>query len=451
MKAAKTVYFLGIGGIGMSALARFYKKQGAAVFGYDRTATPLTVQLEKEGMAIHYSEEVSAIPDNPDLVIYTPAIPKENKEYLWFVANHFEIKKRAEVLGELSKDFFTVAVAGTHGKTSISAMSAHMLKAAGKNLTALIGGILKNYDSNFILSETTDILLVEADEYDRSFLQLFPDISVISSMDADHLDIYGNKEELRNNFVLFANRLNKEGVLVYHESLDDLTRVASKTISYSAVGNAECVAKNVRVEKGSFLFDLYFGTEVIANISLAVPGMHYIENALAAAAIGFEVGLTAAQIKTGLESFKGVQRRFDYRIKTDDLVFIDDYAHHPKELEVTIEAAKMLYPDKKITGVFQPHLFSRTNDFADGFAAALDKLDEAILLDIYPAREKPMPGVTSQVILDKMKNAHQWFMKKEELLEHLSQNKPEVLITLGAGDIGLMLNDIEKVLKNKNR
>ncbi len=450
MKEVKTVYFLGIGGIGMSALARFFKKQGAAVFGYDRTATPLTAALEREGMFIHYQEDIAAIPSKPDLVIYTPAIPKDNKEYLYFVSNGVELKKRAEVLGLLSKEYFTVAVAGTHGKTSISSMAAHMLKSAGRNLTALIGGILKNYQSNFILSETTDILLVEADEYDRSFLQLSPDISVISSIDADHLDIYGSKEELRDNFHLFVDRLSKQGVLIYHNSLAELKSSAEKTIGYSARSKAMCEAENVRVEKGNFVFDLRYGENVMNAISLAVPGLHYVENALAAAAIGFEIGLAPAEIKSGLESFNGVLRRFDYHIKSDDMIFIDDYAHHPKELEVTIEAVNTLYPDKKITGVFQPHLFSRTNDFADGFATALDNLDEVILLDIYPAREKPMAGVTSEMILNRMKNSNKKLMKKDELLQYFRQSKPEVLITLGAGDIGLMLDDIEQVLKNNN-
>ncbi len=446
----KTVYFLGIGGIGMSALARFFKKQGAEVHGYDRTATPLTAELEQEGMVIHYNEDVSAIPANPDLVVFTPAIPKENKEYQYFINNNIPLKKRAEVLGELSKDFFTIAVAGTHGKTSISSMAAHMLKAAGKNITALIGGILKNYGSNFILSEQTDMLLVEADEYDRSFLQLYPGISVISSMDADHLDIYGNRDELKNNFILFANRLNQNGTLIHHKTLHELEKLSVKTISYSARENAQFAASNIRIENGYFVFDLHYTAGIITNITLPVPGLHYIENALAAAAIGFETGLTPQQIKFGLESFKGVLRRFDYRIKTDKLVFIDDYAHHPQELKVTIEAAKTLYPHKKITGVFQPHLYSRTNDFAVDFATALDELDEVILLDIYPAREKPMPGVTSVIIFNKMKNRNKTLIKKEMLLEHLAQNRPEVLITLGAGDIGLMLNDIEKVLNSNS-
>lgn len=447
MKEVKRVYFLGIGGIGMSALARFFKKQGADVYGYDRTRTPLTITLESEGMHIHYDEDVAQIPDNLSRIIYTPAIPKENKEYIYFTENGFELKKRAEVLGELSKEFFTIAIAGTHGKTSISSLAAHMLKAAGRNLTALIGGILKNYGSNFILSETTDILLVEADEYDRSFLQLQPDISVISSMDADHLDIYGDGNELKNTFFQFAEKLDKQGVLIYHNSLPELKQVVKKSVSYSARTVAACMAEKVHVENGNFVFDLVYDSVRIENIELAVPGLHYVENALAAAAIGFEVGLNPAEIKSGLESFEGVQRRFDYHIKTDELVFIDDYAHHPQELKVTIEAAKTLYPNKIITGVFQPHLFSRTQDFADEFAKALDGLDEIILLDIYPAREKPIAGVTSEIIFSKMKNQHKKLLKKNELINYLSGNKPEILITLGAGDIGLMLNDIETILK----
>jgi len=447
MKEVKRVYFLGIGGIGMSALARFFKKQGADVYGYDRTRTPLTITLESEGMHIHYDEDVAQIPDNLSRIIYTPAIPKENKEYIYFTENGFELKKRAEVLGELSKEFFTIAIAGTHGKTSISSLAAHMLKAAGRNLTALIGGILKNYGSNFILSETTDILLVEADEYDRSFLQLQPDISVISSMDADHLDIYGDGNELKNTFIQFAEKLDKQGVLIYHNSLPELKQVVKQSVSYSARTVAACMAEKVHVENGNFVFDLVYDSVRIENIELAVPGLHYVENALAAAAIGFEVGLNPAEIKSGLESFEGVQRRFDYHIKTDELVFIDDYAHHPQELKVTIEAAKTLYPNKIITGVFQPHLFSRTQDFADEFAKALDGLDEIILLDIYPAREKPIAGVTSEIIFSKMKNQHKKLLKKNELINYLSGNKPEILITLGAGDIGLMLNDIETILK----
>jgi UDP-N-acetylmuramate--alanine ligase len=447
MKEVKRVYFLGIGGIGMSALARFFKKQGADVYGYDRTRTPLTITLESEGMHIHYDEDVAQIPDNLNRIIYTPAIPKENKEYIYFTENGFELKKRAEVLGELSKEFFTIAIAGTHGKTSISSLAAHMLKAAGRNLTALIGGILKNYGSNYILSETTDILLVEADEYDRSFLQLQPDISVISSMDADHLDIYGDGNELKNTFIQFAEKLDKQGVLIYHNSLPELKQVVKKSVSYSARTVAACMAEKVHVENGNFVFDLVYDSVRIENIELAVPGLHYVENALAAAAIGFEVGLSPAKIKSGLESFEGVQRRFDYHIKTDELVFIDDYAHHPQELKVTIEAAKTLYPNKIITGVFQPHLFSRTQDFADEFAKALDGLDEIILLDIYPAREKPIAGVTSEIIFSKMKNQHKKLLKKNELINYLSGNKPEILITLGAGDIGLMLNDIETILK----
>ena len=447
MKEVNKVYFLGIGGIGMSALARFFKKQGAEVHGYDRTRTPLTIKLENEGMLIHYDEDISLIPNNLDLVIYTPAIPKENKEYIYFIEKGFELKKRAEVLGELSKEFFTIAVAGTHGKTSISSLAAHMLKASGRNLTALIGGILKNYGSNFILSESTDILLVEADEYDRSFLQLHPDISVISSMDADHLDIYGDGNELKNTFFQFAKKLDKDGVLIYHNSLPELKQTVKKSIDYSARTNATCMAHKVHVENGNFVFDLTYGSVRIENIKLAVPGLHYVENALAAAVIGFEVGLSPSEIKSGLESFKGVQRRFDYRIKTERLVFIDDYAHHPQELKVTIEAVKTLYPGKTITGIFQPHLFSRTQDFADEFAKALDGLDEIILLDIYPAREKSIPGVTSEIIFSKMKNQHKKLLKKDELIDYLSGNKPEVLITLGAGDIGLMLNDIETILK----
>jgi UDP-N-acetylmuramate--alanine ligase len=444
----KVIYFLGIGGIGMSALARFFKKNDNTIYGYDLTPTPLTKQLEKEGMFIHYNEDISIIPENIDMVIYTPAVPKENKEFQYFVDNNITLKKRSEILGELSETYFTIAVAGTHGKTSISSLAAHILKTAGKNLTAIIGGIAKNYNSNYITSEKTEILLLEADEYDRSFLHLHPDMSVISSVDADHLDIYGNDNELKNNFLLFAKQLNTNGKLIYHKSLLLFENLKTNKITYSALENADCHASNIKVENGNYIFNLTFGDMIIKDISLSIPGLHYIENALAAAIIGFETGLSPEEIKTGLETFKGVVRRFEYRIKSKDIVFIDDYAHHPNELKVTIDAVKTLYPDKKITGVFQPHLYSRTKDFANDFALALEPLDDIVLLDIYPARERPIKNVTSKLILEKINNKNKKLLSKSQLKNYLKQNKPEVLLTLGAGDIGLMVDEIVKIFKS---
>jgi UDP-N-acetylmuramate--alanine ligase len=445
-KKNNIVYFLGIGGIGMSALARYFREHGMKIYGYDLTPTPLTRELEIEGMVIHYEEDPKAIPANIDFVVYTPAVPADNKEFRYFVENGFTMKKRSDVLGEISKEHFTVAVAGTHGKTSISMLAAHILKVTGKNVTALVGGISKNYHTNYISSSATDILVLEADEFDRSFLKLSPSLSVISSVDADHLDIYGSRKDLEEAFIGFAGRLKKEGILIHHSGLDIFSKIDRKRITYGNGEDADCTAENIKIEHGKYVFDLRFGNESIENIALTVPGRHYVENALAAALIAFETGVPKEEIKKGLETFEGVVRRFDYRINEDDIVFIDDYAHHPAELKATINAVKELYPGKKITGVFQPHLFSRTADFADEFALTLDNLNEIILLDIYPAREKPIPGITSELILNKISNKNKKLMSKKELLKYLKDHKPEVLLTLGAGDIGLMLDQIEEAI-----
>lgn len=443
------MYFLGIGGIGMSALARYFLHQGMEIHGYDLTPTPLTTQLQNEGMIIHFDEDISKIPTDLDLVINTPAIPKENIELLHLQKSGIPLLKRAELIGDLSDQMFTIAVAGTHGKTSICALTAHLLKSAGINVTALIGGILNNYHSNFIVSETTDALVVEADEFDRSFLQLHPNIAVISSMDADHLDIYNNKETLHDSFRLFAKRTVGEGVLIINQKLEKLIDLPENTISYGLDEMSDVNASDIHVAEGRFVFDLQYKQEMVHQIKLQVPGYHYVENALAAAAIGFQFELSADQIKEGLESFTGVERRFEYKINKNDLVFIDDYAHHPEEIRVTVEAVKTLFPDKKITGVFQPHLFSRTRDFADEFAASLEPLDEIILLPIYPAREKPIPGITSSIILDQVKNSNKQLLNKGELVAYLANKPIEILITLGAGDIGLMVTEIEKELLKK--
>ncbi len=443
------IYFLGIGGIGMSALARYFQTKGKKIHGYDLTPTPLTRQLKKEGMHIHYEENTKHIPTGIELVVYTPAVPKTHKEYIYFTEKGIPVKKRAEVLGDISRQHFTIAIAGTHGKTSISMLTAHLLKNSGMNVTALVGGISKDYGSNFITTGKTDILVLEADEFDRSFLQLSPDISVISSVDADHLDIYHDAHDLSETFVKFAEKTKTGGVLIHHEKLTPLlSPVERKKINYSAQGQALCWAENIRIESGKFIFDFHYQDITINNIALQVPGVHSIENALAASLAAMEAGMEPSLLKKGLESFQGVERRFDYRINTEELVFIDDYAHHPNEINVTTDAVKKLYPEKKITGIFQPHLYSRTRDFYREFAQALEALDEIILLDIYPAREEPIAGVTSKMILNEIKHPNKKLLSKKELLDYLKQNKPEVLLTLGAGDIGLMLNDIEKTLKS---
>ncbi len=449
LKKGDIAYFLGIGGIGMSALARYFNDRGITIYGYDLTETPLTRALESEGMIIHYDENPDKIPSGVDAVIYTPAIPSGNKELVYFKEKGYDLKKRSEILGEISKNNFTVAVAGTHGKTSISILLTHLLKQAGKDVTALVGGISKNYGTNYISSGKNGILVLEADEYDRSFLKLHPGIAIVSSVEADHLDIYGGRGALEKAFRDFALRIPENGLLVHHKNINLFEDIPARKIAYTLEGDAVCTAGKVKLVDGKYVFDLVCGDVTVRNIISRVPGNHYVENALAASAVAKELGVDAKLIKQGLESYEGVVRRFDYKIDDGDIVFIDDYAHHPRELEVTIDAIKKLYPGKKITGVFQPHLYSRTKDFAEDFARSLEKLDELILLEIYPAREKPMPGVTSGLILDKVKNGNKKIMSKDGLLKYLETNKPEVLLTLGAGDIGLMLDKIEKVLKKR--
>jgi UDP-N-acetylmuramate--alanine ligase len=447
--AAHTIYFLGIGGIGMSALARYFLKMGKEVYGYDLTATPLTRQLESEGMQIHYTEDIDAIPAAADYVIYTPAIPADNKELQYFQHKGLPLVKRAEVIGQLTQDHFTIAVAGTHGKTSICAIASHMLHAAGIKLTAFVGGIMKNPGSNLVVSDPTEVLLVEADEFDRSFLQIEPDMAVVSSMDADHLDIYGEFGEMEKNFLHFTEKLSAEGLLIYNDKLEVFTLRTGKKLSYGFDSASDVRAENVRVESGRFLFDLAYAENTISGIRMIIPGRHYVENALAAASIALELGVGPKHIKKGLETFTGVERRFDLRFEDENTCFIDDYAHHPEEILATVAAVRELHGDKKITGIFQPHLFSRTRDHAAGFAQSLEGLDKIILLDIYPAREKPVEGITSRIIFDQIKNPDKVLLSKKALLHHLKHTHTEVVITIGAGDIGLMVEDIESIIKNK--
>jgi UDP-N-acetylmuramate--alanine ligase len=447
LKKIKRIYFLGIGGIGMSALARYFNWKGIRVSGYDKTPTPLTAELIKEGIPVHFDENISALPKGIGLVIYTPAIPKEHKELVYLRKNNFEIRKRAEILGMITEGVFTVAVSGTHGKTTITSMIAHIMKQAGKDIFSFIGGISKNYRSNLVCSKNNSIAVVEADEFDRSFLQLHPDIAVISAMDADHLDIYGSKDYLVESFRLFADQVKKNGKLFLKKSLD-LKNVNPAVITYSAKEKADFYAKDIRIEKGSFYFTVCCPGNKKIQIKAGVPGMHNVENAVAAAAVAVELGIKPADIKKALQTYSGVVRRFDYRIKEKELIFIDDYAHHPEEIKACVNAAKELYPDKKITGIFQPHLYSRTRDLADGFAKSLAMFDELILLDIYPARELPIKGVTSEMLLKKVKMKNKMLCSREDLVEELIKRKLEVLITIGAGDIDQLVGPIEKSLKN---
>ncbi len=451
----RTIYFLGIGGIGMSALARYFHRYGISVSGYDKTPTNLTRMLIEEGIPVHFDEDPRFVPVNPDLVIYTPALPKDNKELQFVNAKMFPLKKRSEVLGMITKDAKTIAVAGTHGKTTITTLIAHLLKSAGEDCTAFLGGISKNYHTNLVTSnspshpfkEIPSWYVVEADEFDRSFLQLFPDIAVITSADADHLDIYGDVDEVRRSFGEFTAHLKKDGILILKKgvSIHPVNPDYYTIRTYSSEGDADFYPEKIRLEKSRYIFDLVTPSGRIADITLGLPGKFNLENAIAASAVAWSIGTSNEIIAQSLATFKGVERRFDFQVITDDFIYIDDYAHHPEELKACIRAVKELYPSKKITGVFQPHLFTRTRDFADEFARSLELLDELILLEIYPAREEPIPGIDSAMLLGKVKLQNKKICSKAGLLDVLRSEKPEVLLTLGAGDIDQMVKLIREM------
>jgi UDP-N-acetylmuramate--alanine ligase len=453
-------YFLGIGGIGMSALARYFHTQGHHVLGYDKTRTALTTELEMEGIAVHYDDSVLEIPQLVKLthrekvmVVYTPAIPKDSIELNWFLENEYVLMKRSQVLGLITEHSKTIAVAGTHGKTTTSTLIAHILQHAGFGCNAFLGGISSNYNTNLLLSKNAAWTVVEADEYDRSFLTLSPTISIITSTDADHLDIYGSHEYMLESFQLFALKTRQKGALIVKQELNlGIPETDFQVAEYSITEKAEFKGDNVRIENGEYYFDLTVKPEpntvgfrykevnaTIANLQLGLPGRHNVENAVAACAAVIMAGVTVPQLRAALAAFKGVKRRFEYRIKREDLVLIDDYAHHPEELKACINSVRELYPNSNITGVFQPHLFSRTRDFADEFAKSLDLLDQIVLLPIYPARELPMEGVHSQMLLDKISNPEKILVEKGELLAELSRKPRQVVIMLGAGDIDALV------------
>jgi len=448
IEQVKEVYFLGIGGIGMSALARFFKNRGCLVFGYDRTSSPLTLELEAEGMEIHYEEDVDLIPDDIDLVVYTPAVPKKHSEYQFFLENGYPILKRSQVLGMISSGYKTIGIAGTHGKTTISTLTAHLLQQTPNGVNAFMGGISKNYQSNLLLSSRSEWVVVEADEFDRSFLHLFPQIAVITSVDADHLDIYKNILALKESFTQFTCQIKPGGYLIIKKgiSLNVIQRPGLKIFTYSIDQEADFCIQNLRISKGHYIFDLKLGDTSMENVELGLPGLFNVENAIASSAAAWLAGATKEEIRKGLLSFSGVHRRFDMRINREDLIYIDDYAHHPEELKACINSVRHLYPDKKITGVFQPHLFTRTRDFADDFARSLELLDEVILLEIYPARELPIEGIDSQMLLNKINKTSKYVCKNEELIGLLKSLNPELLLTLGAGDIDQFVKPIEESL-----
>jgi UDP-N-acetylmuramate--alanine ligase len=440
------IYFLGIGGIGMSALARYFRAKGLAVCGYDKTPSALTDELTVEGMVIHFEDDPSMIPADVDLVIYTPAVPQTLAEFKYLTDSGIQMLKRAEAIGNITKGKVTVAVAGTHGKTSISSMIAHILMQCGYPVTALIGGISKNYQTNFITSGKEYIMVVEADEYDRSFLHIHPDIAVISAMDPDHLDIYGTAGEMNRSFNDFARNIKPGGKLIVRNGLQLNLNPDTTRIDYAVDERVDIFAFNPRIEKGKQLFDMASRDMQCNDLELQIPGKHNVENALAAAAVCRALGAEQGNIFKGIRTFTGVRRRFDIMIQQPGSVYIDDYAHHPRELEAFISAVRQLYPGKKLTGLFQPHLFSRTKDFAAGFAQSLDLLDEAWLLDIYPARELPIPGVNSSLILDMMHQNNKKLLSKAEVLALLKTEKPGLFVTMGAGDIDLLVGPITKIL-----
>ncbi len=447
----KEVYFLGIAGIGMSALARYYVSKGALVSGYDKTSTALSKKLESEGMTIHYTDDVSLANISADLIVYTPAIPKGHTELNYFFHAGANIKKRSEVLGMITNGKFNICVAGTHGKTTTSAMVAHLLTHSGAGCNAFLGGIATNYDSNF-LSSQKETCVVEADEFDRSFLQLSPSIAIITSMDADHLDIYGTAENMEDAFVQFAQKVKPGGKLIAKHGLHKLEVVQQASLLWYDLENrkADVYCKAIRIKDGAYELDIHLPDALIEHVELGMGGNHNIENMLAAVAVAHAVGISAEKIKAAVKDFKGVKRRFEKIISTEAVVLIDDYAHHPEELRTLIAGVKELYADRKLLVIFQPHLFSRTKDHAAGFAEVLSIPDETILLPIYPARELPIDGVTSEIIAANMSNDNR-LIQKNEVLQFL-KNKivgagdPLVVVVAGAGDIDTLVPEIKKLI-----
>ena len=446
------VYFVGIGGIGMSAIARYFNKMGKHVAGYDKVSKPLTDDLINEGILIHFDDNVQSIPaqftnKENTLVVYTPAIPENSIELNYFKNNGFDLKKRAEVLGMLTLANRSIAVSGTHGKTTISTMIAHFMRQSRIGCNAFLGGISKNYNTNYLLDPDSIYIVVEADEFDRSFLKLFPQKAVVTAVDADHLDIYNTKENVEESFRQFILQIKTGGTLLIkkglnfkHPERDDI-----RIFTYSIKEKADFYAENFRIENGLYKFD-FIGVDIrIKDLKLGIPGLLNVENAVAAIAMATLSGVKDDEISNSIEKFKGIQRRFDSQIIRNDFVYIDDYAHHPEELRAVINSAKELYKGKKITGIFQPHLFTRTRDFANEFAESLNLLDEVILLDIYPARELPIPGVTSEIIFKNIKSKNKVMCTKSELLGILKDKKFEVLMTLGAGDIDEFVEPIKKM------
>ncbi len=446
----RKLYFLGIGGIGMSALARYYAGKGVQVSGYDKTETSMTQQLVKEGIQVHYSPDIEKIPADADLVVFTPAVPVDNEEFVHIKQLGLPLMKRSEAMAQLVNNNYCIAVAGTHGKTTITALITHILKSSGREVLAFVGGLMKNYQNNLVFSNHPEFCVVEADEFDRSFLKLKPQLAVISAIDADHLDIYGDFQQLNEAFHDFARGIKTGGYLVVNEHVA-MNEDVIISLRYGTSSVNGLTAKNIRFENGEYSFDMYKGNQCLAdNILFPFAGIHNVENALAAAGATMIAGVTAHEIKQALGTFEGIHRRFDFRIKSEDIVFIDDYAHHPREIDALVKGVRGLYPEKKVTGIFQPHLFSRTRDFADEFARSLEKLDQIIITDIYPARELPIQGINADFLLEKIQHQEKFYCSLKDIPGLVEKLKPDVLLTIGAGDIDTMVQPLQDILLKMN-
>jgi len=447
------IYFIGIGGIGMSALARYFRFHGKKVSGYDKTETVLTKELVKEGIPVHYEDRLDLAPKDADLVVYTPAIPASHQELAYYKENRYALAKRSEVLGIITNSSFNICVAGTHGKTTISTMIAHLLRHSGYGCNAFLGGISVNYNSNY-WSDKRSVCVVEADEYDRSFLRLSPDVAVISAMDPDHLDIYGTAEAMEEAFIEFSGKLKSGGSLYFKYGLKRGADLKGETkLSYSQDNKAaNYFASTLQNKNGGYVFDVVGGDWTLKEVELNMGGLHNVENSVVAVAVAHALGIEDLKVKEAVAAFRGVKRRFEYVVRNKNWVFVDDYAHHPEELRALISSARKLFPDRKCVVIFQPHLFTRTRDFADGFAESLDLADEAMLLPIYPARELPIEGVSSNTIFEKMKSRNKQLLNKREILENLravagKKGEPVLLITAGAGDIDQLVEPIKNILE----
>lgn len=456
LKDLHIVYFVGIGGIGMSAIARWFHQHGVLVYGYDRVETPLTIALAQEGIDIHYEDNVTLIPEqlkrdqSANLVVYTPAIPNDHTELNYLKSSGIQMMKRSEVLGLITKNSFTVAVAGTHGKTTTSSMVAHLLKNSGMDIAAFLGGLSTNYNSNFIINEklTNDtVTVVEADEFDRSFLTLYPDMAIITSMDADHLDIYGDKDAQKGSFGDFICQIKEGGHLFINDNIEYKGLAADAVCTHTSYGinRGQFFAVNLHISGDTFVFDFLGKGQLFKGLSLGVPGYHNVENMVAAIAVAVALGLDEEAIRAGVATYSGVKRRFEYVLKKERVIYIDDYAHHPTEITAFLTSVKDMYADKKVTAIFQPHLYSRTRDFSAEFSKSLSLADEVLLLDIYPARELPIEGVTSEMLFENISTKKQ-LCKKEEVIDALKDKDIEVLITLGAGDIDQLVLPIKEYL-----